>query len=308
MNTADITLRCPKCETALKVRSDAAGKKVRCSGIGCGAIIGVPAQVPGSPLSDTGMKGQVMSVIGLIFAGIAAVLASAELKARLDLDEAWLISFALVALAVASEFLRGVFRTAAHLLLVLVGLATPALFYILARRDDQRALAMYIGVGVFFMLSGYLVARTSRIWRQFDLGNRSRGMVNMQSGVVWFALIASSIAFAWVTYYRFFSPLSGEEYLARRFAFTFFFVVVGVACTLFGRNSPLPFLTVMGLTYMSVGVLKALTYDIVKTDGILRIGVFAACGAVMLLGGFLMKRRGPSELEPVGVYASVIED
>ena len=110
---------------------------------------------------------------------------------------------------------------------------------------------------------------------------------------MWFALIAPSIAFSWVTYYKFLTPLRQEEFLVRRLVFTLFFVVVGVICSVLGRSYLLPFLGVTGLIYMAAGVVKALAYDITHTDGVIRIGVFAGCGAVLLLGGFLMMKKAP---------------
>lgn len=302
MSTGDIiTLSCPKCGKTVKVKSDAAGKKVRCPGQDCNTAFTVlrPAT------ATTGMRVQLMTAVGVLFAVIAAVLTIRELK----LEPGWIVSMVIVGVVVISEFLKGYLKAAAVALFALAGLATPVLFFVLDRRQDQREMAFYVGCALFFALSCYFVFRTRAVWSQFEPGNESKRAVNLESIVVWFSLIVSSIAFAWVTYYKYLTPLGAEEFIVRRLVFTLFFVVVGVICTVAGRNTAVPFLAAAGLTYMAAGVLKALAYDISHTSGMIRIGVFASCGAVLLLGGFLMTRKSPgSRGQTGGEFTAVIED
>ncbi|MBM3993942.1 MAG: hypothetical protein FJ303_07295 [Planctomycetes bacterium] len=77
--------------------------------------------------------------------------------------------------------------------------------------------------------------------------------------------------------------------------------------TIVGRSNFVPFLAITGFTYMAADVLKALAYHISHTDGMLRIGVFAGCGTVLLLGGFLMKLSSSNNEETKG-FAAVIEE
>jgi hypothetical protein len=288
-----ITLKCPACGKRLNVKSEMAGRRLACPEQGCGAAIDVPgpANMPGLELR-TRLMTRLMTVVGLVFTVIAAMLTIRELH----LDAGWIISTTLVAVVVLSEFLKGSAKSGMLVVFTLVGLSTPAIFFIIERKLDpdqyQRELAIYVGAMLFFGLSSYLAFRTYSTWSRFNLGNSTHAQIaiNLESCVVWFALIISSIACSWVNYYKFLSPLGEEEFLARRLLFTLFFVVVGVICSVFGRNSLLPFLGVTGLIYMAAGVVKALAYDLFKTEGIVRIGVFAGCGAVLLLGGFLMTK------------------
>jgi len=67
-------------------------------------------------------------------------------------------------------------------------------------------------------------------------------------------------------------------------------------------------LGVTGLTYMAAGVAKALAYDMTHLDGFLRIGVFAGCGVVLLLGGFLMMKKTPRPAVAAASASAFIED
>jgi hypothetical protein len=302
MDTTDvITLKCPACKKLLKIKPEMAGLQLTCPKEGCGA----PIVVPGTAVKPgMGLKAQLMLVVGLVFAVIAGVLAIREMQ----LEAGWIVSLVLVSAVVIAEFLKGYLKTGILALFTLVGLSTPALFFLLERKADHRGLAFYVGTAIFFALSSYIVVRTYNTWSQFDWRNTAKAAINLEGGIVWFALIASSIAFSWVTYYKFFTPLGQEEFLVRRLVFTLFFVVVGVVCSVLGRSYLLPFLGVTGLIYMAAGVVKALAYDITHTDGVLRIGVFAGCGAVLLLGGFLMTKKATRPDIAVASASAFIED
>jgi hypothetical protein len=300
-----ITLKCPGCDKLLKIKADMAGQRLACPKPGCGAAIDVPGV---SAEAGLGRRAQLMIVVGLVFAVIAAVLTFRELQ----FTAAWTIPLTLVAAVVTAEFLKGYAKSGVLAIFTVLGLSTPAFFFILTRGHDltnqQREWAVYIGAGLFFGLSSYLVSRTYSTWRQFDRNNGPTTAVNLESILVWFAVIASSLAFSWMTYYKFLTPLGQEEFIVRRLVFTLFFVVVGVICSVLGRNSPVPFLGVAGLIYMAAGVAKALAYDMTHLTGFLRIGVFAGCGAVLLLGGFLMMKRTPTPAGAADSVSPFIED
>ncbi|MFO0866963.1 MAG: hypothetical protein U0744_20365, partial [Gemmataceae bacterium] len=63
-----------------------------------------------------------------------------------------------------------------------------------------------------------------------------------------------------------------------------------------------------GMVYLAAGVVKALAYDITHTEGVLRIGVFAGCGAVLLLGAFLMKPRRTTANVEGTLQSAFLED
>jgi hypothetical protein len=229
---------------------------------------------------------RVMYAVGFAFVLIAAILTVREL----DLKVGWLVSLLLLALAAGSEFLKGFVKAGTLLLFALVGLATPTCFFLLTKTGPhERDLAFYVGSVVFFGLSTYLVLRTRNTWSQFDLRISEKHALNLESAVVWFALIASSLACSWTTYFNFLT--THDELIERRLAFTLFLIVVGVVSSVFGRKSPLPFLGILGLTFMVAGVAKALAYDTTHLHGFLRIGVFAGGGAMLLLGGALLTKK-----------------
>lgn len=304
MSTADIiTLNCPACGKLLKIKPEMAGQRLACPKPGCGA----PIDVPGKAIKPgLGFRAQLMLLVGLVFAIIAAVMTFRQL----EVTAAWIVPLVLVAAVAAAEFLKGYAKSGILLAFTIAGLSTPALFFYLAKTggSENRILAFYVGTTLFFAFSSYFVFRTHSTWRQFDLKNAAKSAINLESVVVWFALIASSIAFSWVTYYKFLTPFGEEEWIVRRLVFTLFFVVVGVVCSVLGRNSSLPFLAAMGLIYMAAGVAKALAYDITHTEQWVRIGVFAGSGAVLLLGGLLMMKKSPRPAVAADSVSAFIED
>ncbi len=294
-----IKLNCPSCGKLLKIKSEMAGRQLHCPKPECGAVI----SVPGSPDKSPELKIQVMISVGIVFALIAAVLAIKEIH----LAFGWIVSLALVSTVFAAEFLKGYAKAGVLALFTLLGLTAPALFFALERKADPKEIAFFTGSAIFLALAVYAVARNARVWGRFDWRNSARTGENLLSCVVWFAAAVSSISFAWVAYYKFLTSLGQDEYLARRLAFTVFFVVVGVICSVVGRARMKPFLGVVGLVYMAAGVLKALAYDISHTDGVIRIGVFAGCGVALMLGGFLMLRKTPMA-DPAANASAFIEE
>lgn len=300
MNTVGvIEIDCPGCGKHLKVRSEMAGQRLICPKQGCGASI----DVPGSAVPvESGVRAKLMTLVGITFAAIAAVLTVKQL----DLHPGWFVLAAMVAFLASFEFVNGFAKSVFLTLFSLAGLSTPVLFFLLERKENEKEIVFYVGTALYFIGSAWLLFRTYNIWSQYDWGNRAKHEVNRISNLVWFALIASSLAFSWSTYFRFFTP-QGDDLIVRRLMFTLFFVLVGVICSVAGRNKVLPFLGVTGLTYMAAGILKALAYDIFKTDGVIRIGVFAGCGVVLLIGGLLMKKTPQPKLAAANVSA-FIED
>ena len=303
MSTADvITLTCPGCHKVLKVKGEMAGQQLHCPKEGCGATILVPGKAIAPGL---GLRAQVMMVVGLVFALIAGALTVKQM----DLAPGWLLSVALVAAVLVAEVLKGPFKSGALCVFTLVGLSSPALYFILGRYGAQvDSLPFYIGTVLFFVFSSYQVIRTYHIWNQFELMNSKKLINSVQSIIVWFSLIVSSLAFLWSTYYKYLTPFGESELLVRRLVFTFFFVVVGVLCSVLGRNRILPFLGVTGLIYMAAGVIKALVYDISHTEGWIRIGVFASSGVVLLLGGFLMMKKAPGPVTAAASASAFVDD
>jgi hypothetical protein len=227
-----------------------------------------------------------MHGVGLIFVLIAALLTIKEV----DLQPGWIVCLLLLGLAGASEFLKGFVKGGTLVLFAVAGLSTPLLFFLLRHRPAE-SLPFYIGTVVFLGLSIHLVFRTRPTWSQFDLRNEENHALNLESAAVWFAVIASSLSCLWSSYYQFLTPFGKEDLIERRLVFTLVLLGIGVVCTLFGRKSLLPFLGIMGLTFLVAGVAKALAYDTTHLTGFLRIGVFAGGGAVLLFGGTLMNKQ-----------------
>lgn len=305
MSTVEIIeLNCPACRKPLKIKAEMAGQRLTCPKQGCGASI----DVPGSAKTGLGLNARLMIAVGIVFALIAVILTIQQV----ELPAGWIVVMALVAAVVVSQFFASYARIAGLAIFTVIGLSTPALFFILDRRGHDFSAntewAFYFGSTLFFVASAFCVFRSYSTWSQFKLGDTEKLAINLESGVVWFALIASSIAFSWVTYYQFFTPMGQQEWIVRRLVFTLFFVVVGVICSVLGRNSLLPFLGITGLIYMAAGVVKALAYDLTHTSGLVRIGVFAGCGVVLLLGGFLMMKKAPRTDASAASASAFIED
>lgn len=282
-NLAVIELTCPSCNRLLKIRPEMAGQQLNCPKADCGASI----RVPGTPEKPSDIKFQIMMFVGIVFTLIAAVLAIKEIK----LAYGWIISFGLVATVFVSEFFRGYAKTIAIAVFTIVGLSTPTLYFMLERKPDQKEITFFVGTAIFFALSIYLVARNYRTWANFSWNNSDKKGDYLSSIIIWLSVIVSSIAFLWVAYYKFLTSLGQAEHLWRRLVFTLFFVVFGVVASAIGRNRLKPFLGIVGLVYMAAGVIKALAYDISHTDGVIRIGVFAGSGVVLLIGGFFMMKK-----------------
>lgn len=296
-----IELNCPSCGKPLKIKREMAGRRLACPKPGCGALFDVPGVV--AQELQPGFQAKLMLVLGIVFGVIALGLTIRQL----DLYAGWYLLLAIVASIVALEFSSGPAKTGLLFLFSLLGLSTPVLFFRLMKALNENEIVFYAGTVLFLIGSVYLIVRMHGVWSQFEWGSHAKKAINLESCIVWFALIASSVAFWWVNYYKFLTVPAEEEFLARRLLFTLFFVVVGVICSVSGKYSPLPFLGAAGLTYMAVGVVKALAYDIGHTTGMLRIGVFASCGVVLLLGGFLMKKAARPKLADAGESA-FIED
>lgn len=245
-----------------------------------------------------------MVVVGLIFAVIAGVLTIQQLQ----LHPGWFVSVAILAAIIVAQFLSGIAKTGLLALYTLAGLSTPILFFVFERNEDRKEIVFYAGAALFFVGSCFLIVRNYAVWSQFEWGNTKKSAINSESSLIWFALIASSIAFSWVAYYRFLTLPGQNEFLVRRLVFTLFFVIVGVICAVIGKSYFRPFLGVTGLIYMAAGVVKALVYDISHTDGVIRIGVFAGSGIVLLLGGFLMMKKAPRSGVAAGSASAFIED
>ena len=221
--------------------------------------------------------------VGLLFVAIAVTLTVRELQ----LAHGWIISILLLAFAISSEFLKGFGKTSSLVLFALAGITTPIGFFTI-----EKDIAFYVAIVTFFVLSTFLTLRNREIWTQFDIKNDDKWSINMDSTVVWSALILSSLSLSWGSYFKFLTSMQ-DEFIARRLIFTLFLVIVGIACSVAGRRSAQPFLAVTGLTFLGAGVAKALIYDTTHLAGFLRIGVFAGGGALLLLGGILMsKKRG----------------
>ena len=227
------------------------------------------------------LDSRVMYLIGSVFVLIAGLLTIRYM----DLAAGWIVSLGLAALVIASEFFRGFIKGGTVALFSLAGLSSPLMFFLL-----QRDTPFYVATVMFFAFAIYLVVRTRSTWSQFNLRNSAKHAINLESAAVWFALIASSLAVSWATYFKFLTTLD-DEYFLRRLAFSLFLLVIGVICTALGRKSLLPFWGVMGLTFIVAGVAKVVAYDTTHLHGLVRIGVFAGGGLVLLLGGVLTKKQ-----------------
>ena len=290
------------CCNPLRVKDDLAGRQIKCPN--CGQVTHVPAppaaatpayggnNANAGPQQAFVIDARMLSVVGLLFVVIAGWLTAREL----DLATGWLVALLLLGLAVAAELLHGFLRAVAVLVFALAGVITP-IFYFLHHRDihrDQpfyyyRDQPFYYATVVFLVLSIYLIVRLRKLWSQFDLRDGDKQALNLTSVSVWLALIVSSLAGPWATYFNFFTTLE-DEYIERRLVFTLFLIAVGILCSVVGRKSPQPFFGIMGLTFLVVGVAKALAYDTTHLRGFLRIGVFAGGGVLLLLGGALLKK------------------
>lgn len=237
-----------------------------------------------------------LMAVGVAFVGVAVLLTIRELQ----LSPGYLLSAFLLVLAIGAHVSSGILRSAALVSFAVGTIVAPMTFFL------YRTEAPFLcAVGVSFASSLYLLAVLRAVWSGFDLKDKNKSTANLESVTLWFALILSSMTFSWGLYFWFLTGMH-EDFIARRLIYTLVLTTVGVAFTVIGRSRPLPFLSVMGLTYLVAGVVKAVVYDTTHLDGFLRIGVFAGAGVLLLLGGALTAK--PKQELPQDEEASIAKD
>lgn len=222
------------------------------------------------------------AILGAVFMAVAGLFTIREL----ELDFGYSIAALLIALAVVAPRLQAQIQSVALAAFGLLGIATPILFLV-----GQRQTGMLVAIGTFCAGSIYLMWRERSKWSSFEPGDKAKLQTNRQSIVIWASMIISSLVFVWAFYFWFLTPL-GDAFLARRLILTVLFVLVGLLLAIRSQRSPLPFLGFAGLAYLGAGVLKAIIYDTTHLTGMLRIGVFAGCGLLLLIGAKIANQKG----------------
>jgi hypothetical protein len=202
-------------------------------------------------------------LIGALFLGIASVLAIQELKLGLG----WCLSLLLACIIGYAIAAKREAKTLALFFFAIVGLVGPAVYFLYS-----PDLSYYVSTGVYFAGALLIAVNLRPAW--------DPKADNTQTVFFAFSAIASSMAFFWLTYYRFLTEM-GDAFVIRRLIFTVFLLAIGIALTLLSRRKSPILLGVSGLIYMLVAIGKALLYDTTHLEGIQRIGVF-------LIGGLLL--------------------
>ena len=218
--------------------------------------------------------------LGGLFVVIAAILTVRELR----LGIGYSVGLLLVALMLAAFFLKNARRVAALMVFTAATVVPSAAYLALAARKDWL-----VAITVAAVASALLVLRFRSVWLAFDLHDSSKQTLNLEGGALWTGLTLSSLGFFWSYYFHFLTALN-DQFVARRLIFTLFLILLGIVLSTLGRNRPQPFLSLVGLTYLGIGVAKALLYDTTHLTGFLRIAVFAGGGLLLLVGGALMRK------------------
>jgi hypothetical protein len=113
----------------------------------------------------------------------------------------------------------------------------------------------------------------------------------------WAAVTAAGLAASWALYFRFLTVGVAADEVARRLVLTLAWLVAGVVIVvgtrrprsetqLTARMSPA---RTSGMTFAGAAFAKALVYDTTHLAGPLRVVVLAAAGALLLVGGALLR-------------------
>jgi len=219
--------------------------------------------------------------LGALFVATAAVLTVRQL----DLGAGYNVSILLVGLFAAAMLLKNTSRVAMHLLFT-VAAVVPSVFYLVRASHTDWLVA----IAVAAVASIILVLHSRSVWMDFDMADHTKQAANLESGAVWVALTFTTLGLFWAFYFHFLTSLN-DNFIERRLIFTLFLILVGIVLSIIGRNRPQPFLSLLGLSYLGVGVAKAIVYDTTHLGGFLRIAVFAGGGLLLLAGGALMNKK-----------------
>lgn len=212
-------------------------------------------------------------VLGGIFVALAGIFTIQHLQ----LEAGYSLSLGIAALAGATLRRRGALRKVLLAALVSAVLVALGAFY-----THVTSFAFLFAVIVSAIAAALAVLDEK--WREpEDKGRRTERMLLTAAGA------SAMIGVVWASYAYVLSPL-GEDFLVRRLALTVTVLVLGLAALAIGAKRQNRYWLGSGIAYVGVAATKALTYDTLNTDGLLRIATFAASGLVLIGGATLVKK------------------
>lgn len=205
-----------------------------------------------------------LQAVGAAFVVTACALALKEI----DLAAGYCLALGLALIAATVARIPLTFKPVALTAFSTIGAVAPILYFAGERSTPfLAAIATFFAAGVFLFFTQHKLAREP-----------------MARAAMWVSLFGGSLALIWATYFRVLTPLN-EAFLARRLILTLFFIACGLVLLTAARGRR--FWAAGGLAYVLVGIIKTLAYDTTHLSGALRIGVFAASGALLLIGAKL---------------------
>ncbi len=227
---------------------------------------------------QTKLDSKVLVVSG---AGLLA-LAAVFLWRQYDIDVGALVAVAAVVAALSAVTARGkvwpLIGPAALIGFSIVG----AVWY-----GGTKSPVMLFSLAVTFLGSLAAVARSA--------AKPETAEGRLQSVFSWLSLALGFLAVTGATYFELFTLNLADEAIGRRAVLTLFWMASGVALVLFARKKERVAARDAGFVVLAAALGKALLYDTMHLDGLLRIGLFAASGLLLLAaGGVVLPRLSSS--------------
>lgn len=120
-----------------------------------------------------------------------------------------------------------------------------------------------------------------------------------QRVLAWYGFAIASLVTSFAFYFHFLTLGVAQDELARRAVLTLAWLAAGVGLVLWGRRKGEHAIRDAGFLFLAASVGKAVLYDTTHLDGMLRVGLLAITGAVLLGAGAAATRVRPrSEVTP----------
>lgn len=226
------------------------------------------------------MKQSSLTLLLYALGGVFVALAGIFTIQHLKLEAGYSLALGVAALTSGAWRRRGALRT-----WVLGGLVSLTAWVLGAFYLNPSSFAFLFAV-ISAAAAGLLLV-FDEAWREPETKGRrtERSMLTLITG-------GAILGAVWASYTFFLSPL-GDGYLVRRLALTVTVLVLGVLSLAIGAKRDNIYWLATGGGYICVAAGKALFYDTVNTDGLLRIATFAASGLVLIGGAALVKKLQP---------------
>ncbi|MHB8875686.1 MAG: DUF2339 domain-containing protein [Myxococcaceae bacterium] len=115
-----------------------------------------------------------------------------------------------------------------------------------------------------------------------------------QRVLAWYGLAVAALVTSFAFYFHFLTLGAAQDELGRRAILTLGWLVAGVSFVLWGRKRGENAIRDAGFLFLAAAVGKAVLYDTTHLEGMLRVGLLAVAGAVLLGSGAIATRIRPA--------------